>query len=196
MPPGTSPAAMGQFVAPIVRDSAARLLIGFLRAHDLIGVRRLSFDESSADMLAALVPASDAPPGGYEASRAGEIARWQAALGSGPMFSLHHEVRVLSVYLAQDALSRVEVMPELALAVVESICAAAFPEEAGLLAEVARLPSPMSADFVSQLAGTLTRLAGAEDEPGAIAVALGQLVAIVQEDLNLSAMIIKASSGG
>jgi hypothetical protein len=196
MPPGTSPAAMGQFVAPIVRDSAARLLIGFLRAHDLIGVRRVVLDEGSAEMLATLVPASDAPPGGYEASRAGEIARWQATLGQGPMFSLHHEVRAISVYLAKDALSRVELMPELADAVVESVCAAAFPEEAGLLAEVARLPSPMADDFVSQLAHALIGIAGTGDEPDAIAVALAHLVAAVQEDLSVSAMIIKASSGG
>ncbi len=187
---------MGQFVAPVVRDSAARLLIGFLRAHDLVGVRRASIDENSAELLATLVPASDAPPGGYEASRSGEIARWQVTLGQGAMFALHHEVRVLSVYLAREALARVEVMPELASAVIESVCSAAFPEEAGLLSEIARFPGAMAADFVSQLAETLTRLAGADDDPTSVAAALAPLVANVQEDLNVSAMIIKASSGG
>jgi hypothetical protein len=196
MPPGTSPAAMGQFVAPVVRDSAARLLIGFLRAHDLVGVRRITVDEDSAELLANLVPASDGPPGGYETSRAGEIARWQTTLGQGPMFGLHREVRVLSVYLAKDALARVEVMAELADAVIESVCAAAFPDEAGLLAELARFPTPMAADFVPQLAATLSRLAGTADKPEAMVAALGPLVANVQEDLNVSAMIIKASSGG
>jgi hypothetical protein len=196
MPPGTSPAAMGQFVAPTVKDSAARLLIGFLRAHDLISVRKASIDEGSAEMLATLVPASDAPPGGYEASRSSEIARWQAALGQGPMFALHHEVRVLTVYLAKEALTRVEVMPALADAVVESVCAAAFPEEAGLLGEMSRLPTPMPADFVHRLAETLSRMAGAADDPTAVASALAPLVATVRDDLDVSAMIIKQSSGG
>src|SRR5262249_20816868 len=140
MPPGTSPAAMGQFVAPMVKDSAARLLIGFLRAHDLITVRGVAVDDSSAEMLATLVPASDAPPGGYEQSRAGETARWQGTLGQGAMFALQREVRLQSAYLAKEALAKAEVMPALADAVVGSVCAAAFPDEAGLLAEIAKAP--------------------------------------------------------
>jgi hypothetical protein len=195
MPPGTLPATMGQFVAPNVKDSAARLLIGYLRAHDLVGVRGASIDEGSAEMLATLVPASDAPLGGYEASRAGEIARWQATLGQGPMFALQHEVRVTTMYLAREALARAEVMPALGDAVIEAVCAAAFPDEAGLLAEVACLPSPPGPDFVVQLAAALTTLAGAAEDPAAVASALTPLMATVQEDLLISAMIIKQSSG-
>jgi hypothetical protein len=187
---------MGQFIAPTVRDAAARLLIGFLRAHDLIGVRRITVDEDSAELLANLVPASDAPPGGYETSRAGEIARWQVTLGQGPMLALHREVRVQCAYLAKEALVRVEVMPELAEPVIESVCAAAFPEEPGLLAELSRFPAAMPADFVRQLAATLTRVAGLTDDQVAMVAALAPLLANLQEDLGLSAMIIKASSGG
>lgn len=199
MPPGTPPAAMGQFIAPLVRDSAARVLIGFLRAHDLIAVRGVSIDEGSAEMLASLVPVSDAPPGGYEASRAGEIARWQTTLGQGVMFSLQHEVRVVSAYLAKDALTRAEVMPALADAVVESVCAAAFPEEAGLLTSLGRFAvhaGGADPTFVATLAESLTRLAGTSEDPASIASALTPLVAMVQDDLNVAAMIIKQSSGG
>jgi len=196
MPPGTSPAAMGQFVAPTVKDSAARLLIGYLRAHDLITVRRAAIDEGSAEMLATLVPASDAPPGGYEASRAGEIARWQAILGESSLNSIHHEVRVRSVYLTRAALTRADVMPALASAVLESVCSAAFPDEAALLEETASLPTPVPADFVSEMAQVLTLLSGADEDPTSMAAALAPLVATVQDDLMLSAMIIKQSSGG
>jgi hypothetical protein len=196
MPPGTSSTAMGQFVAPLVNDSAARLLVGFLRAHDLIAVRRVSIDQSSAEMLANLVPVSDAPPGGYEASRASEIARWQAALGQGVVQALQHELRVVSAYLAKEALARLDVMPALADAVVEAICTAAFPDDAGLLAEIARFPIPMAPEFVAGLAATLTGLAGGEDDPTAVASALTHLVATVQEDFTVAAMIIKQSSGG
>lgn len=186
---------MGQFVAPLVKDSAARLLIGFLRAHDLIAVRGVSIDEGSAEMLASLVPVSDAPPGGYEASRAGEIARWQTTLGQGVMHALQHEVRVVSAYLAKDALARGEVMPALADAVVESICSAAFPEEAGLLTDLGRFPSGVEPAFVTSLAESLTRIAGATEDPASIASALTPLVAMVQDDLNVAALIIKQSSG-
>ena len=196
MPPGTPPAAMGQFIAPLVKDSAARLLIGFLRGHDLIFVRGVSVDEGSAEMLATLVPASDAPLGGYEASRAAEIARWQTTLGQGVMFSLQHEVRVAAVYLAKQALARVEVMPALADAVVEALTAAAFPDEAGVLTELARFPSPVTPAFVTMFAEALTRVVGTSEDPAAIAHALTSLLGTVQDDLDLAAMIIKQSSGG
>lgn len=195
MPPGTPPSAMGQFVAPLARDSAARLLIGFLRAHDLIAVRGVSIDEGSAEVLASLVPVSDAPPGGYESSRAGEIARWQATLGQGPMFALQHEVRVVSTYLAREALARVEVMPALADAVVEALVASAFPDEAGVLAELGRFPASTTPDFVAALSESLTRIAGTTEDPASIASALTPLLAMVKDDLDIAAMIIKQSAG-
>lgn len=194
MPPGTPPAAMGQFIAPLVKDSSARMLIGFLRAHDLIAVRGVTIDAGSGEMLANLVPVSDAPPGGYEASRAGEIARWQAALGEGAVFALHREVRIAAVSLARDALARADVMPALADAVIEALVGAAFPEEAGVLSEMARFPG--AEDFVSTLAASLTATAGADEDPAAVASALRPLVTMVKDDLDVAAMIIKASSGG
>ena len=196
MPPGTPPAAMGQFIAPLVKDSAARLLIGFLRAHDLIAVRGVSIDEGSAEMLASLVPVSDAPPGGYEASRAGEIARWQTTLGQGVMFALLREVRVTSAFLAKEALVRAEVMPALGDAVIESICASAFPEEAGILAAIGSLPTAIGPTFVATLAESLIRIASASEDPVSIASALTPLIAMVRDDLDVAAMIVKQSSGG
>lgn len=195
MPPGTPPAAMGQYIAPLAKDSAARLLIGFLRAHDLITVRGVSIDEGSAEMLASLVPVSDAPPGGYESSRAGEIARWQTTLGQGPMFALQHEVRVVSAFLAREALVRAEVMPALVDAVVEALIAAAFPDEAGVLGELGRFPSAIAPDFVGVLAENLTRVAETSEDPASIASALTPLLAMVKDDLAVAAMIIKQSSG-
>jgi hypothetical protein len=196
MPPGTPPAAMGQFIAPLVKDSAARLLIGFLRGHDLITVRGVSIDEGSAEMLASLVPVSDAPPGGYEASRAGEIARWQTTLGQGVIFALQREVRVASAFLAREALVRAEVMPALVDAVIESICASAFPDEAGVLTAIGGLPSAAEPTFVATLAETMIRVASTSEDPSSIASALTPLVAMVRDDLDVAAMIIKQSSGG
>jgi hypothetical protein len=146
-------------------------------------------------MLASLVPMSDASPGGYEASRAGEIARWQTTLGQGVMYALQHEVRVVSAYLAKEALARAEVMPALADAVVEALCASAYPDEAGLLTDLGRFPGAVDRAFVSVLAHDLTRIAGTSEDPASIAAALTPLVAMVQEDLNVAAQIIKQSSG-
>jgi hypothetical protein len=195
MPPGTPPAVMGQFVAPTVQDSAARLLVGFVRAHDLIGVRKVTIDENSAEMLATLVPPSDAPPGGYEASRASELARWEAALGGAAIAALRHQLHLYSVYLVRQALGVVELNATMADAVIEGICAAAFPESAGLAAEAAQLPSPIPSDFVDRMVVDLVRRAGTADDPSAMASALAPLVATVQDNLKISAMIIKASSG-
>jgi hypothetical protein len=196
MPPGTSPTAMGPFVSPLARDSAARLLVGFLRAHDLITVRGVKIDETSAEMLATLVPVSDAPPGGYEASRAGEIARWHTALGQDVVRALQREVRVASAYLAKEALARVAVLSALADAVLDALCAAAFPDEAGIHAELTRYPLPMPPDFAARLGQALTERAGAGDDPAAVTSALTPLVATVKDDFLVSAMIIKQSSGG
>jgi hypothetical protein len=195
MPPGTPPAVMGQFVAPTVKDAAARLLVGFLRAHDLIAVRHAAIDENSAEMLAALVPASDAPPGGYELSRSAELSRWQIRLGDAPMGAIRRELRAVAVYLARHALAVVEVNPTLAVAVVESIASSAFPDDAGLFADAGARPLPLPEDHVPTLAATLTKMAGVQEEPGKVAEAMAPLVAAVIEDLGMSAMIIKASAG-
>ena len=101
---------MAHYVAPLVKDSAVRLLIGFLRAHDLVTVRGVSIDGNSAEMLANLVPVSDASPGGYEASRAAELQRWQSTLGDGPVSALRREVKTLGTFVAKDALARAQVL--------------------------------------------------------------------------------------
>jgi hypothetical protein len=195
MPPGTSPLAMGAFVAPLVRDSAARLLIGFLRAHDLITLRGVVIDEGSAEVLANLVPISDAPPGGYEASRAPEIARWQATIGAEPIAKLLRETSVISVHLAEEAMVRAEVSKTLASAVVEAVCVSAFPDDPAVLTDIERFVDLQPAEFVATVAKNLTSIAGAGDDPVPMTAALGPLVGMVTEDLNVAAMIIKLSAG-
>lgn len=194
MPPGTPPSAMGAYVAPIARDSAARLLVGYLRAHDLITLRGVAMDASSAETFASLVPASDAAPGGYEQSRATELGRWQGTLGADVVMALHRETSALSTYLAREAMLRAEVPRTLALAVTDALCTAAFPALAGLRDELNRFADALSPTLVSELAERLSTIADAGDDPRAITAALTPLCAVIQEDLNVSAMIIKLSS--
>ncbi|MEO7327205.1 MAG: hypothetical protein ABI193_01415 [Minicystis sp.] len=195
MPPGTPPQAMGAFVAPLVRDSAARLLIGFLRAHDLITLRGVVIDEGSAEVLANLVPISDAPPGGYEASRAPEIARWQGTIGAEPIAKLLRETGVISVHLAEEAMIRAEVSKTLASAVIEAVCVSAFPDDPAVLSDIERFADLQAAEFVAAVAHNLTSIAAAGDDPVPMTAALGPLVGMMTEDLNVAAMIIKLSAG-
>jgi hypothetical protein len=196
MPAGTPPSAMGAFVAPTVRDSSARLLVGFLRAHDLITLRRVVIDESSAEMLASLVPISDAPPGGYEASRATEIARWSQAIGADVVTALHHEANVVAMVLTRDAMARAEVNRALAAAVIDAAIGAAFPgEDEARFADPGRFPDASTPPFTDAVVHGLTRIAGCGDDPAAMTSALRPLLALIQEDLATSAMIVKISSG-
>jgi len=194
LPPGTPPSGIASFVAPTVRDSAARLLIGFLRAHDLITVRGVAIDETSAEMLALLVPASEAPPGGYEASRSAEISRWQAALGDSSLSAIRRETIAASVFMAWSAMLRLDVNKTVAVAVLESLSASAFPEEPALLEELSRFQDAMSPEFLQDFARDLAMLADSGDDPPALAAALMPLFSIIQEDMNYIALIIKNSS--
>ena len=196
MPPGTPPSTMGAFVAPTVRDSSARLLVGFLRAHDLITLRRVVIDESSAEMLASVVPVSDAPPGGYEASRAAEIARWSQAIGVGVVSALHHEASIVTMHLARDAMGRVDLNRALAAAVVDATTSAAFPDQPeATFADTGRFPDASTPAFTDTAVHGMTRIAGCGDDPTAMTAALRPLLALIQEDLATSAMIVKISSG-
>lgn len=195
MPPGSPPSAMGTFVAPTLRDSAARLLIGFLRAHDLITLRRVVIDEGSAEMLANLVPGSDAAPGGYEASRAVEIARWTQAIGADVVSALHDEANVISILIARDAMARAEVNRTLAAAVLDAALSAAFPGEEDRYADGGRFPDASTPGFTDAIAHGLARIAGCGDDPAAMTAALRPLLVLIQEDLATSAMIVKLSGG-
>ena len=104
IPPSSPPPAMGAAVVPFVRDSAARLLVGTLRAFDLLVLRRVTLDESSPEMLSALVPISEVAPGAYESSRAQELGRWQGMLGPQIFAQLQRDACVLAVYLAYAAM--------------------------------------------------------------------------------------------
>jgi hypothetical protein len=185
---------MAQFAAPMVRDAAGRLLVGFLRAHDLVSVRHVPIDGADDELKTSLVPVSDAPLGGYEASRLVEIERWQAKLGQGPTSALRREVRAMSLHLLKEAMTRAEVLESLADAVVEAVSANAFADEAGLLEELTRLHN-REGDFAAVMAEELSRIAGAGDDPGSLKAALAPLVEAVREDIGVAAQVIKQSSG-
>jgi hypothetical protein len=135
---GSPPSVIATSLAPLLRDAAARLFLGCLHAHELIIVRRVALDITSSELLAVLLPTSDAPPGEFEASRTAEITRWHATLGSPVIGQLRAESCVLSAFQARSALNRTDIAPSTATDMIEALCRTAFPGLALSLAQMDR----------------------------------------------------------
>lgn len=192
--PGTHPRAMGGAVARLVRDLSARLLIGVLRAHDLL-LRGHTLEEGSAEALANLVPISDAQLGGYEESRAAEISRWQTKLGAAAMSSVRQETRVVAMYLAFAEMLRSEVPQHVALEVCEGISTAAFPESPSLVGEIDRYLHTVAPSVCEELARRVTQMLSIQRRPAELSSALAVLLATIEEDMALGVALVKRSLG-
>ncbi|MDI3288303.1 hypothetical protein [Polyangium sp. 15x6] len=192
--PGAPPEAIGQALAPFVRDCAGRILVGFLRGYDLVAMRGLALEEGSAEMLAALVPVSDAPLGGYEASRTAELARWQAAFGEGVFQRVRRESQVAAIYLAHMALGRLGVPPSIDLPILQEAAPSAFGGERGTVLEMSRYVSVPAESFVPALCQHLVEIVGHGDAMQ-LAAALAPLVTSVEEDMAIAATFAKDASG-
>ncbi len=192
--PGAPPEAIGQALAPFVRDCAGRMLVGFLRAYDLVALRGLALEEGSAEMLAALVPVSDAPLGGYEASRTAELGRWQNAFGEPVFQRVRRESQVAAIYLAHAALARLGVPPNIALPILQEAAPAAFSGERGTVLEMARYISIPAESLVPTLCNHLVDVVGHGDA-AELSAALAPLVTSVEEDMTVAATFAKDATG-
>ena len=190
---GAPPEAIGQALGPFVRDCAGRILVGFLRAYDLLTLRGLAL-EGSAEMLAALVPVSDAPLGGYEASRTAELGRWQNAFGEGVFQRVRRESQVAAIYLAHMALGRLGVPPSVGLPILQEAAPSAFAGERGTVLEMARYVSLAPESFVPALCHHLVEVVGHGDQ-GQLSAALAPLVTSVDEDMTVAATFAKDATG-
>lgn len=194
LPPGSPPDAIGQAIAPFVRDGAGRVLVGFLRAYDLVALRGLALEEGSAEMLAALVPVSDAPLGGYEASRTAELARWQHTFGDAVFQRIRRESQVVAVFLAHGALSRVAIPQNIALEILQEAAPAAFAGERGIVLEMGRYVSAPPDGMLSALCSNLVEIVGHGD-PAQLSAALAPLVASVEEDMHVASTLARDAAG-
>jgi hypothetical protein len=195
LPPiGSLPDVIGNAISPFVRDCAGRVLVGFLRAYDLLTLRGLALEEESAEMLAALVPVSDAPLGGYEASRSGELGRWQTAFGDAVFQKLRRESQVASIYLAHTALARLGVPQNVAFEILQEAAPAAFAGERGTVLEMGRYIPIVEEDLVPTLCNHLVEVMGHGDA-SELAAALAPLVASVQEDMAFAGRLAKEATG-
>ncbi|WP_437574658.1 hypothetical protein [Sorangium sp. So ce887] len=188
---GSPPTVIAAALAPLLRDASARLLLGCLRAHDLIIVRRVAIDPGSADHLAALLPVSEAPPGEFEASRAAELSRWHAALGSPVISQLRTESCTISAQKARMALSTAAIAPGLVGELVDALCRTAFP---GFALSSAHIDRYVERDLSELAAESVARVLR-HPNPKQLRLALGPLLDAVQTDMDAISGLAKASLG-
>jgi hypothetical protein len=181
-------------LAPFIRDCAGRILVGFLRAYDLLVLRGIPLDENSSEMLAAVVPVSDALHGAYEASRTSEINRWQNSFGQATFLRLRRECQVVAVFLAHSALTEQSIPQNVRLEILQEATSVAFSGEAAILHGMARWLKLGEADVLPALCAHLTDLVGHGD-PQELAAALRLLVASVNEDLGVAGLLAKEAVG-
>jgi len=194
LPPGSPPQAIARVLAPFISDCAGRVLVGFLRAYDLLVLRGLSLDDGSAEMLAAVVPVSDAPLGGYEASRTAELTRWQNSFGHGTFQRLRRECQVVAVFFAHTSLMHQDIPQNITLEILQEATPLAFAGEGSVLLGMSRWLTLKEDEVLPALCAHLTDLVG-HGNPQELAAALRRLVASVSEDLALASTLAKDAVG-
>lgn len=189
---GSSPTVVATSLAPLLRDAATRLLLGCLRAHELIIVRRVALDPGATEQLAALVEASDAPPGELEASRAAELSRWHTALGSAVLSQLRTESCAIAAQKARTALRTAEIAQGVAAEMVDTLCRTAFPGLALSSAQIARYAEH---DLCEQAAESVARILRHPNSKQ-LRIALGALLEAVDSDMEALSRLLKTLPGG
>lgn len=193
-PRGSSTTEIGAALSPLLRDAATRLLLGFLRINDLVAVRKVPLDEAATELLAQLLPVSEAPPGEFEASRTLEVARWSGTLGPAVMDALRSEAATLAALLARAALAQVGLIPSIAQEILESLCHTAFPAAEGRLGAAAAVALASEEELTAEAAHTMARILGHPDA-GPLQAALTPLLSSVADDSMLIAQMAKLSLG-
>ncbi|WP_437980782.1 hypothetical protein [Sorangium sp. So ce117] len=188
---GSPPTVIAAALAPLLRDASTRLLLGCLRAHDLIIVRRVAIDPGAADQLAALLPVSDAPPGEFEASRAAELSRWHTVLGSPVISQLRAESCAISAQKARVALGAANIAAGVAGELIDALCRTAFP---GLALSSAHIDRYAEQDLNELAAESVARiLRHPNSKP--LRLALGPMLDAVHGDVDGISRLAKASLG-
>ncbi|WP_437851565.1 hypothetical protein [Sorangium sp. So ce363] len=188
---GSPPTVIAAALAPLLRDASTRLLLGCLRAHDLIIVRRVAIDPGAADQLAALLPVSEAPPGEFEASRAAELSRWHTVLGSPVISQLRTESCAISAQKARAALGAANIAAGVAGELIDALCRTAFP---GLALSSAHIDRYAEQDLNELAAESMARiLRHPNSKP--LRLALGPLLDAVHGDVDGISRLAKASLG-
>jgi hypothetical protein len=195
IPEGASVAVAAHALVPLLRDAATRVLIGALRACDLVIFRGVRLDKSASDDLADLVPLSTAAPGRFADERRSELSRWDERLGKEKLDALRTEASAIVCYFLHTSLGQNGVEMKTSTALLEEAARRAFPEEGPL----ASLPHYLgsSQDPTDALASkVLSLLEEAGDALSSLTVMLAPVLASLQEDFAFTSRQIKISGVG
>jgi hypothetical protein len=157
-------------------------------------VRRVPLDEAATELLGALLPVSEAPPGEFEASRAAEIGKWRAALGDPVMDALRAEAAAIAAYLTRVALIQVGLALVVTQEIVEALCGSAFPAVNARAWPAAVDPSTTEQVLAADAARRAAAILGHPD-PGQLEAALVPLIGSVMDDAMILAQMVKLSVG-
>ncbi|MFO0550285.1 MAG: hypothetical protein U0271_17960 [Polyangiaceae bacterium] len=196
IPIGASPEEAGFALKPLLRDAATRVLVGTLRALDLVVLRGIELDESRLDDY---VPVSTVAPGRFGDERREELDRWLSKLGASEFTSLRDEAAAIVCHVLMTSLEQAGVAAATNTALLESAARVAFADESPL----GRLGSYLGPSATNP-AGTLARVAlatigdaphGVRDPEVVLGRALTPVYASLQEDFALIAGQVRRAVG-
>jgi hypothetical protein len=160
----------------------------------LLALRGLALEEGSADLLAALVPLSDTPLGGYEASRTAELGRWQNAFGEAVFDRVRRESQVAAVFLTYAELTRLGLPMNVAMEILQEAAPTAFAGEHGTVLEMGRYLSLPDDAVVPVFCDNLVEIVG-QGDAAQLSDALAPLVTSVQKDMALAGTLARDATG-
>lgn len=195
IPEGATVDAAAFAIVPLLRDAATRVLIGVLRACDLVIVRGLRLDTTSADNMGELVPQSTAAAGRFAEERRDELLRWEERLGEDKVGALRTEAAAVVCYFLHTSLQQVGVETSAATALLDAAARAAFDEEGALSSMPYYLGS--ASDPTDALARkALLIVADDSDAFASFTVMLSPVLASLHEDFAFTSGQIKISMHG
>ncbi|MEZ4298606.1 MAG: hypothetical protein R3B70_26880 [Polyangiaceae bacterium] len=189
LPNGAGPYEVARGLTPLLRDTAGRILVAFLRTYDLTVIRRVPFDAVEGDILSSLTAPSDGAPGTYTASHSAEIQRWREAFGSAKLDKLQREASLAAAAVAFEALSAEGVPSRAANAVLEGLAGSAFGDP-DMILDVGRYLFPAHDTLAIEALASMIALAG-EDMPPDLEPALEPLFASLREEVTAAALIVR-----
>lgn len=190
IPEGANAEAAAYAIVPLLRDASTRVLVGVLRAFDLVIVRGVRLDASSPDDLGDLVPLSTAAPGHFADERRDELTRWGDKLGREKLDCLRTEASAIVCYFLHTSLHHAGVDAKTSTALLEASAHSAFAEE-GPLSELPRYLGH-AGDPIDALTSKVLAIVGEDPNIiGSLTVMLTPVVASLQEDFAFTSGQIK-----
>lgn len=191
IPEGATAEACAAAIVPLLRDAGTRVLVGILRAYDLLVVREIKVDKTTADDFGELVPLSRAAPGRFADERREELARWEDKLGAAKVTQLRNDASAVVCFFLHVSLERVGLATSTAVTLLEAGAQLAFPDEGAVAAMPRYFGMPDPAEALASRA--LEAFESNRSVLAGFALAMTPVLASLQEDFAFTAQQIKLS---